>query len=931
MKRKVITGSLHRKYILLFGITLLTITGSFLVIGNQVYKLHLKREASTVVNQVIAFRRWVANTGGIWVNKIHIDFDDYLFKREYPGKGNDTFYAKNPALATREFSKIYSQLSVGTTFRVTSNNFRKAENRPDLFELRSIQLFQEDKSLSQIDSFIGNDYRYVQPIKIVQSCLKCHGKPEDAPKELRLKYGEEKAFGYKVGDVRGVISVTIPHVDFFSVMNSFELGVIAFSVSAIAGIMLLNFIWFRMMVSHPLNKLTEATKEIAKGEFTKKIAISRRKTDIESQDEMERLGTAFNRMTDTLQETTVSLDYVDNIITSMVDMLIVVNPDTTIKTVNQATLDKLGYEEGELIGKNIGGLFKESPWKTGAAETENLVKKGIVQSMEMTLLAKNGSKILVLFSSASMQDEDDQIQGIVCVAQDITGRVNLEMALKKSEELYRLVTETISSCVITIDAESNILFVNQATEKVFGYTLSEMIGQKITMLMPEHLRHHHKSSLNRYLETGKRHLSWEALEVFGLHKNGSEFPLEISFGEIIKEGNHFFTGVVRDMTERKQLEIKLRQSQKMEALGTLAGGIAHDFNNILGAILGNVEMCLIEQKDDGKGKQYLENISNASNRAVSLVKQVLTFSRMDPMQVQSINLAAVLQESLKMVRATIPTNIEIRQDIHQDCGNIMADVTQTQQIILNICTNAYHAMEEKGGILNISLKQAKSCPLPVGTENQLCLILSIRDTGCGISAEDQEKIFDPFYTTKEIGKGTGLGLAVVHGIVKQYGGEITVDSELGKGTTVDVFFPVVILEDVEEEPEKVESIRQGAGHILIVDDEPALTSLYETFLTHLGYTATVCGDSSDALELFKDNPYKYDLVLTDQGMPNLTGKQLSQALLAIRADVIIILVTGYSDTISESEAQAIGIRKYVLKPVNLLKLSQTIEECLKVE
>ncbi len=931
MKRKAITRSLHRKYILLFGITLLTIAGSFLIIGNQVYKLHLKREASTVVNQVIAFRRWVANTGGIWVNKLHGDFEDYLFKREYSEKGGDTFYAKNPALATREFSKIYSQLSVGTTFRVTSDNFRRSENKPDPFEQRSIELFQENKSLSQFESFVGNDYRYAQPIKIVQSCLKCHGKPEDAPKELRLKYGDEKAFGYKVGEVRGVISVTIPDVDFFSIMNPLEWGIIAFSVLAIAGIMLLNFIWFRRMVSHPLNILTEATKEIAKGEFTKKIEINGRKTDFGSQDEMERLGTAFNRMMDTLQETTVSLDYVDNIITSMVDMLIVVDPDAIIKTVNQATLDKLGYEEHELIGKPIGGLFEESPGKPSAMETENSVKKGIVQSMGMTLLAKNGGKILVLFSSASMQDEDDQIQGIVCVAQDITGSVNLEMALKKSEELYRLVTETISSSVITIDEESNILFANQATEKIFGYTLTEMIGQKITMLMPEHLRHHHKTSMNRYVETGERHLSWEALEVFGLHKNGNEFPLEISFGEIIKEGNHFFTGIIRDMTERRQLDIKLRQSQKMEALGTLAGGIAHDFNNILGAILGNVEMCLLEQTEDGKGKQYLENISKASNRAVSLVKQVLTFSRMDPMQVQSINLAVVLQESLKMVRATIPTNIEIQQDIPKDCGNMMADVTQIHQVVINICTNAYHAMEEKGGILNISLKQVQNCPLPLGTENQICLILSIRDTGCGISAEDQEKIFDPFFTTKEIGKGTGLGLAVVHGIVKQYGGEIIVDSEVGEGTTVDIFFPIVTPEKVEEESIKEESIKQGAGHILIVDDEPALTSLYETFLTLLGYTLTVCGDSSDALKLFKENPYKYDLVLTDQGMPNLTGKQLSQELLAIRADVIIILVTGYSDTISEKEAQEIGIRKYILKPVNLAKLSQTIEECLKVD
>lgn len=394
-----------------------------------------------------------------------------------------------------------------------------------------------------------------------------------------------------------------------------------------------------------------------------------------------------------------------------------------------------------------------------------------------------------------------------------------------------------------------------------------------------------------------------------------------------------YIGSCLDIHEQKELKHQLNQSQRMEALGTLAGGVAHEFNNILAAILGNTEMCIMELAEDSKEMQYLIPISNGVKHAANLVKQILTFSRMETTSLKPVNISIVVEDALQMVRSTLPANVEIRQNIQKDSFNVMADTTQIHQILLNLCINAYQAMEETGGVLKVSLKRivCDVCPHTYCHDKSKlgCLELTVTDNGYGISSKDLNKIFDPFFTTKEVGKGTGLGLAMVHGIIEKHHGQITVGSEIGKGSTFKIFFPAVKEEEIPLELIKDDFVRKGEGHILIVEDEPSLVRMYQTFLEKLGYGVTICGNGYDALQFFKENPSRYDLVFTDQAMPNMTGKQLSQELLKIQPGVPIILYTGHSDAISEEEAIAIGIRKYFMKPVELKTLSQTIEECLK--
>ncbi len=406
---------------------------------------------------------------------------------------------------------------------------------------------------------------------------------------------------------------------------------------------------------------------------------------------------------------------------------------------------------------------------------------------------------------------------------------------------------------------------------------------------------------------------------------------ELSENQGIKKLNEQLTDAINDL---KSTQAQLVQSQKMEALGTLAGGIAHDFNNILVSILGNAELGLMELSQDRQERAYFENILESGERAANLVRQIVTFSRMEAIRLKSVNLASIIPEALKIARATIPTNIEIRQDVLEVCPNIMADATQIYQIMLNLCTNAYHAMEDTGGVLEVTLKEWIGPPPALEMKAENYLELSVKDNGCGISKEDQERIFDPFFTTKEVGKGTGLGLAVVFGIVEKHQGKITVDSKIDKGTTISIFFPTTANEVSKETNKESVIARKGEADspvrlILIVEDEPMVSRVYKRFLEKMGYVVTVCSDGYDALALFKKNPNQFDLVLTDQAMPNMTGKQLTKELLAIRPDLPVLLSTGYSDVITEEEAQELGIRKYLMKPVKLENLKQEIDECLR--
>lgn len=386
-----------------------------------------------------------------------------------------------------------------------------------------------------------------------------------------------------------------------------------------------------------------------------------------------------------------------------------------------------------------------------------------------------------------------------------------------------------------------------------------------------------------------------------------------------------------DLTERNQMEKRLTQAQKMESIGNLAGGIAHDFNNLLYPIIGLSEMLLDDLAPDSLEHENAKGIFNAGMRAGDLVKQILTFSRQSEHKMTPVSVPKVLNEVLKLSRATIPSNIQINENVRQDCGLIMADPIQIHQIAMNLITNAFHAVKEGNGIIAVELNEfyLKENELP---DSQLksgkYIRLSVSDNGVGIPENIMNTIFDPYFTTKEQGKGTGLGLSVVYGIVKEHKGDIKVYSEEGKGTTFNIYLPLMEIASETVTADSETNIETGTENILLVDDEESIAALEGQMLSRLGYTVTIETKSSLALTLFKSDPGKFDLVITDMTMPDLTGDRLAQEILSIKADMPIIICTGFSEKINEEKAKIIGASGFLMKPVVKSDLAQMVRNVL---
>jgi PAS domain S-box-containing protein len=408
---------------------------------------------------------------------------------------------------------------------------------------------------------------------------------------------------------------------------------------------------------------------------------------------------------------------------------------------------------------------------------------------------------------------------------------------------------------------------------------------------------------------------------------------QVSSAPLLNKNNdvRYLVHVARDITEQKKLEEDLFQAHKMEAIGTLAGGIAHDFNNILSSIIGFAELAKLNIPGDSEAVKDIDVVLESSRRAADLVTQILTFSRKSDHQVQSIMPHLIVKESLKMLRSSLPTTVTLNEKIDIECGSIQADPTNIHQIVVNLCTNAFHAMEHEKGSLVVKLRR-KEIQAEDISENDVSpgsfIVLSVSDTGKGMDSETIERIFEPYFTTKDIGKGTGLGLAVIHGIVRDYKGFIEVESEPGKGSTFHIYFPALEKDTVIQEKIEEQALPTGTEHILVVDDESSIVKLHKTILQRLGYKVTAITNSEEAFEKFLLYPDTFDLLITDQTMPHLSGVELTQGILKINPSLPIILCTGYSTVITEEKALAIGIKKYVKKPVNRSTLAKIVRQVL---
>ena len=547
--------------------------------------------------------------------------------------------------------------------------------------------------------------------------------------------------------------------------------------------------------------------------------------------------------------------------------------------------------------------------------------------VEYTALRSDGSTFPVMLNAAAITHEDKAI-GLRGIAIDISERVHSEKALRESESKFRSLFNLSPQAIALTELETGKLAdVNNMFCDLTQYSREEIIGKTTT-----EVGFYSNNDRARFIKDLETSGEVNGLEMDFKAKDGGILNT-LMFARVIRiSGLSFILTIFLNMTEQKMLQAQLQQAQKMEAIGTLAGGIAHDFNNILYSMIGYTELAL---DDTEKGTQLHDNLQEllvAAHRAGDLVKQILTFSRKADRKLKPLKIQLVVREALKLIRSSLPSTIEINQNISNTCGLVMADATQIHQVAMNLLTNAYHAMEHEGGKLGVTLKEVdldvddlKDPAMLAGS--YVCL--TVEDTGAGIDEYVMDRIFEPYFSTKEKDKGTGLGLAMVHGIVKSYGGNIRVYSEPGKGTAFHVYLPVIQTQAETKETRIISPVEGGKERILIVDDEEQIVRMTQQMLKRLGYHVTARTSSIEALEAFRSAPDKFDLVITDMTMPNMTGVRLTQKLIEIRSDIPVIICTGFSEKISEHKASTMGIRGYVMKPVVRSELAKKIREVLE--
>jgi PAS domain S-box-containing protein len=619
-----------------------------------------------------------------------------------------------------------------------------------------------------------------------------------------------------------------------------------------------------------------------------------------------------------------------SVVENMPVMVAAFDETGTIRLWNRECERVTGFRAVEVVGNPHGmEMLYPDPDYRRLMLAEWAERGNDLRDWEWLIQCKNGTRKLISWSSIATQFP---IAGWASwgVGVDITERARVEHLVIRAKREWERTFDSVPDCIAILDRDYRVRRLNQALADRLRVHPRDAVGLHLKHVVDPPENAGEVSARIRLMADGDSC----SVQEMPIRRLGGHFLVTVCPYELEEEGRIGSILVAHDVTRWKQLEEQLHQSQKMEALGTLAGGIAHDFNNILGVILGYTEMVQAGLETDSAPWRRAGEIMAAGHRARDLVNQILTFSRQSVQEMRPLRLGPLVKETLKLLEAAMPANVEMRQHLLTDQDTVTADPTHVHQILMNLCTNAAQAMGPDGGSLEVGLVDSflemEGMPGFPRMEVGPYVRLSVRDSGPGMTDEVAERIFDPFFTTKKPGEGTGMGLAVVHGIVEKLGGGISVDTAPGQGTTMHVFLPRTdlpahTLVDLEE------PLPMGSGRILLVDDERALAEIGAEILESLGYDVQAFTSSTHALESFRLKPELWDLVLTDQIMPELSGLEMVEQMRAERPNLPVILTTGFSESMAFERARELGVRAFIVKPVLRRQLAQTIRDVLAGE
>jgi PAS domain S-box-containing protein len=677
-----------------------------------------------------------------------------------------------------------------------------------------------------------------------------------------------------------------------------------------------------------VQRLVKATQQIASGNLQTRAGLA-------AVDELGDISAAIDAMADDLRKhiasERASTERIRRINETLPDMIFI-NRENQIRYINEAGLKMLGAASADqILGK--------SPFDILHPDYHQVVQKRISQLLERNESMGVLEEKIIRFDGEVLDVEvvalpfvEPEGPAIQVIMRDISARKQVEKALFANEARMAGIINSAMDAIISVDKQHRIVLFNHAAEKMFGYQSQEMIGQPLSRLIPESFCAAHEEHIRRFGETGVTTRTMGALgTVSGLRRDGEEFPIEASISQIVAGEEKLFTVILRDITEKKKLEAQFLRAQRMESLGTLAGGIAHDLNNVLSPITMGLQMLLMRHTDEFSQKMLSVMATNAE-RGAAMIKQILSFARGAPGDRITVQPEHLLKEVIKLMRETFPKEIVIKQQSGDDLWPVEGDPTQLHQVMMNLCVNARDAMP-RGGELTISLENQTldglSARMVPGSAPGNYVMITVADTGEGISSEHLDRIFDPFFTTKEPGKGTGLGLSTVYGIVNAHGGFINVYSKVGKGTQFKVYLPAQATAQIKQEEIAAPSMPVGNGElILVVDDEASIREMTRSALEAFGYRVLTADDGVEAVKLYAQHKDEVQLVLTDMMMPVMDGPTMIRALQSLNPQVSVVGSSGLVEEGKADEARKLGVDCILTKPYSAMTLLETVAQAL---